>query len=145
MNHIKKFESFEVNEELSPQKYDSIARGSRNRGDSRGRRVANTATDLKYRDYIGQSIVFKKRGQKDSQTDIIDEVKTNNRDWVSFSGKETKRNIVFKIAKEDNKKIVAVDSSGTYYEVDRKAAMLVAKAFNAFCKTQFKADALSQL
>jgi hypothetical protein len=141
MKHLKRF-----NEELSPQKYDTIARGARDRGDGRGRRVANTATDLKFRDYVGQAITFKKKGltSRHVTSDKISEVQTNNSNWVSFLSKETKTDIVFKLG-ADKKSILSVDLNGAGFEVDRKTANLVTKAFKEFCKKDFKPQALAQI
>lgn len=145
---LKTFEQFGVNEELKPSTYDSISRSARSRGDSRGRRVANQAKDLKFREYTGKSISFKKKGSKDTQTDKIAEVDTNNYNWVSFFTTQSKTNIIFKMSADElakNKRISAVDDNGNYYEVDRKTANMVTKAFDVFCKKEVSGSSIAQI
>jgi hypothetical protein len=136
---VTKGEGVEHLQELSPETYDKVRDAGLERDDSKGKELAKTANELKYRDVIGKAVKYL---SKDGfgQEGKVDEIKElrDHVEIIIWDGNKMDHMIIFKDSND-------VKVGGIRMEVDRATANVLAKVKKLAFGVESKANDFKQL
>ena len=136
---VSEGEGAEHLQELSPETYDKVRDAGLERDDSKGKELAKTANELKYRDVIGKAVKYL---SKDGfgQEGKVDEIKElrDHVEIIIWDGNKMDHMIIFKDSND-------VKVGGIRMEVDRATANVLAKVKKLAFGVESKANDFKQL